>query len=661
MDDERALTYENYNSGGSKKRTSSDFDSQSYKRQNTNSGHNVDSVKTIDTLYRILCPVKKIGSVLGKGGQIINALREETHAKIRVSETIPGADERTVIVYSYAQQEAENDENQNNASDNPSQSDNQDMKPHCPAQDALLKIHDRIVADEYMRGGVVHESAEPLDDVTARILVPDNQVGCLLGKSGSIVKKLRQETSANIRILGSEHLPPCAMRTDELVQISGKQIIVRRALYEISTLLHHHPRKENLRLEDIISASKQQLYQSGPAIPPFPHGNPVLSRYAPPTSWFDGYKSESFSHDPRSFSRTAARNEGVLEDFSIKVLCAAEKIGSIIGKSGSNVRQLERQTGASIHIEDTNPDDKERVIIVSSKEAPSNPFSPTIEAVLQLQKRTSEVSEKGTITTRLLVSSNKVGCLLGQGGSVISEMRRRTRADIQVFSKSEKPKYASADEELVQVSGDENVAETALSEIVCRLRARSLQGVATSDPVPDGLRHGVFSSESFSRRGRRSSGAMGANDPVLHDYPMGYDYPKDPIYSRGYDHSKNYDYPKAYEYPKGYDYPNYDYPKSYDYSKGYDYTKSYDYPKGYDYPMGSDYTKSYDNPKDAGQQYSTQGYPGSLRFSGYSDIRSPEDVRTPKSSVLGMGGSNVSDANQVAPSASWRYLDHPNR
>lgn len=81
-----------------------------------------------------------------------------------------------------------------------------------------------------------------------------------------------------------------------------------------------------------------------------------------------------------------------------------------------------------------------------------NPRSQTIDAILQLQNKTSEFSEKGTITTRLLVPSSKVGCILGQGGHVINEMRRRTQADIRVYSKDDKPKCASEDEELVQVT-----------------------------------------------------------------------------------------------------------------------------------------------------------------------------------------------------------------
>lgn len=80
-----------------------------------------------------------------------------------------------------------------------------------------------------------------------------------------------------------------------------------------------------------------------------------------------------------------------------------------------------------------------------------NPRSQTIDAILHLQNKTSEYNEKGIITTRLLVPSSKVGCILGQGGHVINEMRRRTLADIRVSSKEDKPKYASDDEELVQV------------------------------------------------------------------------------------------------------------------------------------------------------------------------------------------------------------------
>jgi predicted RNA-binding protein YlqC (UPF0109 family) len=173
------------------------------------------SSEPIETIYRILCPVKKIGSVLGRGGDVVKTLREETKSKIRVADSIPGADERVIIIFNYQNHSEQADE----AAENISSDGLGSMKPHCSAQDALLKIHDKIVADEF-HNGVADKESESADDVTARILVQGNQVGCLLGKGGSIIQQLRNDTGAGIRVLPSENLPLCALRSDELVQAS---------------------------------------------------------------------------------------------------------------------------------------------------------------------------------------------------------------------------------------------------------------------------------------------------------------------------------------------------------------------------------------------------------------------------------------------------------
>ncbi|CAD5180671.1 unnamed protein product [Musa acuminata subsp. malaccensis] len=132
------------------------------------------------------CPVKKIGNVLGKGGEIINALRGATHAKIRVADAVPGAEERVVMIFCYLWQSERNDSDQD-----PYDNDGielEDMRSRCPAQDDLLKIHYWIAADEILRGGVIQENTEPDGVVTARIWFAKNQVGCLLGKGGTIIQ-----------------------------------------------------------------------------------------------------------------------------------------------------------------------------------------------------------------------------------------------------------------------------------------------------------------------------------------------------------------------------------------------------------------------------------------------------------------------------------------
>lgn len=168
-----------------------------------------------DTVYRILCPSRKIGGVIGKGGNIVKTLREATQAKITVADSVPGSDERVIIINSSptrisSKQSTDEDSAENN--------EQVPMQLHCAAQDALLKVHDRIV-EEDLFGGVTFDDDNDNNVVTARLLVPTNMVGCLLGKRGDVIQRLRSKTGASIRILPAELLPSCAMSTDELVQV----------------------------------------------------------------------------------------------------------------------------------------------------------------------------------------------------------------------------------------------------------------------------------------------------------------------------------------------------------------------------------------------------------------------------------------------------------
>ena len=163
-----------------------------------------------DTVYRILCPSRKIGSVIGKGGGRIKALREETHAKVSVSESVPGSDERVVMIFSPPDNSSKRESDEGNEEEDA-------MIPHCPAQDALMKVHERMIEEDL--AGRNEDDDDNNIVLTVRLLVPHNMVGCLLGKGGDVIQKLRNETGASIRVLPYEHLPSCALSTDELVQV----------------------------------------------------------------------------------------------------------------------------------------------------------------------------------------------------------------------------------------------------------------------------------------------------------------------------------------------------------------------------------------------------------------------------------------------------------
>lgn len=84
-----------------------------------------------------------------------------------------------------------------------------------PAQEALLRVFDRALeVDAEAEGGV----AAP-GNVSCRLLVPGGQVGCVMGKGGKVIERIRKESGAKIRVLPGEQLPLCASPSDEVVQV----------------------------------------------------------------------------------------------------------------------------------------------------------------------------------------------------------------------------------------------------------------------------------------------------------------------------------------------------------------------------------------------------------------------------------------------------------
>lgn len=186
------------------------------KRRNTRNDKDPFSIGPDDTVYRYLCPVKKIGSIIGKGGEIVKQLRVDTKSKIRIGETVPDCDERVVTIYSSSEETNKFDDAENRV---------------CPAQDALFRIYDKIISDDSND----EENSEEASQVTVKLLVPSDQIGCIIGKGGQIVQDIRSETGAQIRILKDKHLPSCALSSDELVQVMQDGL----PIYPLVLLLQH--------------------------------------------------------------------------------------------------------------------------------------------------------------------------------------------------------------------------------------------------------------------------------------------------------------------------------------------------------------------------------------------------------------------------------------
>ncbi|KAL5722872.1 hypothetical protein ACHQM5_006334 [Ranunculus cassubicifolius] len=458
-----------------------------------------------DTVFRLLCPGRKIGSIIGRGGDIVKQLRAESQSKIRIGESMPGCDERVVTIFSSSRETNTYEETGDLI---------------CPSQDALFRVHDRLIADE----PPAEDESEDGLQATIRLLVPSDQIGCIIGKGGQIVQGIRTDTGAQIRILKNEHLPACALSSDELLQITGEASVAKKALYLISTKLHDNPS----RSQHLLTAAMSNMYQtSGPFMAPNA-GAPIMG-LAPLMGAYGGYKNDA-PYYPGS------RDESMAKEFSLRMICPAGNIGGVIGKGGSIIKQIRQDSGAHIKVDSSAPEGEECIISISSKEYFEVPLSPAIDAAVRLLPRVSEKNEKDSgdrdtfITARLLVPTSRIGCLIGKGGSIVSEMRKLTRANIRIISKENLPKVASEDDEMVQISGDQEVAQNALVQVCTRLKANfferegAVPSYAPPPPVPyypmsldvsDGSKYGGRDSKSHSRDYSSYSGGYGSSRDLL--------------------------------------------------------------------------------------------------------------------------------------------------
>ncbi|XP_024008894.1 KH domain-containing protein HEN4 isoform X1 [Eutrema salsugineum] len=407
------------------------------KRRNLHDDTDHNVIGSEDTVYRYLCPVKKTGSIIGKGGEIAKQIRSETKSNMRINEALPGCEERVVTIYSTSEELNHFGE---------------DGELVCPALDALFKVHDMIVTE--IDAAAADDDDDEDDDlsekqtVTVRMLVPSDQIGCVIGKGGQVIQNLRNETNAQIRVI-KDKLPACALTLshDELLQIIGEPLVVREALYQVASLLHDNPS----RFQHSLLTSSSSMHQPGGML-----------------------MSAALTSSHRNYAMH--RDIADAREFCVCFICPAENVGGVIGKGGGFINQIRQETGATIRVNTSETNEEDSIIFISSKEFYEDP-SPAVNAAIRLQVRCSEKvgkdSNDSAISTRLLVPSSQIGCVIGKGGAVISEMRSVTRANIRILQKENVPKIAREDEEMVQITGNPDAAMKALTQVVLRLRANS--------------------------------------------------------------------------------------------------------------------------------------------------------------------------------------------
>lgn len=193
----------------------------------------------------------------------------------------------------------------------------------------------------------------------------------------------------------------------------------------------------------------------------YPNQDPIFS-HGPNAPSFIGTLPQGYGENPANpmpiFSSSALPvvhhgfgGSSRSEELVVKVLCSSSNIGRVIGKGGSTIKGIRQASGSRIEINDSRANrDDDCVIIVSSTESPDDLKSMAVEAVLLLQEKINGEDED-KVKMQLLVPSKVIGCIIGKSGSIISEIRKRTKADIHISKGNNKPKCADPNDDFVEV------------------------------------------------------------------------------------------------------------------------------------------------------------------------------------------------------------------
>ncbi|XP_036425440.1 poly(rC)-binding protein 3-like isoform X2 [Colossoma macropomum] len=156
---------------------------------------------------RLLMHGKEVGSIIGKKGETVKKMREESSARINISEG--NCPERIVTI--------------------------------TGPTDAIFKAFAMIAYkfEEDIINSMSNSQATSKPPVTLRLVVPASQCGSLIGKGGSKIKEMRESTGAQVQVAG-DMLPNS---TERAVTISGTPDAIIQCVKQICVVMLESPPK----------------------------------------------------------------------------------------------------------------------------------------------------------------------------------------------------------------------------------------------------------------------------------------------------------------------------------------------------------------------------------------------------------------------------------
>ncbi|XP_032030507.2 poly(rC)-binding protein 3 isoform X25 [Hylobates moloch] len=303
---------------------------------------------------RLLMHGKEVGSIIGKKGETVKKMREESGARINISEG--NCPERIVTI--------------------------------TGPTDAIFKAFAMIAYkfEEDIINSMSNSPATSKPPVTLRLVVPASQCGSLIGKGGSKIKEIRESTGAQVQVAG-DMLPNS---TERAVTISGTPDAIIQCVKQICVVMLESPPKgatipyrPKPASTPVIFAGGQAYTIQGQYAIPHPDQLTKLHQLAMQQTPFPPLGQTNPAFPGLDASPPASTHELTIPN---------DLIGCIIGRQGTKINEIRQMSGAQIKIANATEGSSERQITITG-----TPANISLAQYLINARLTSEVTGMGTL------------------------------------------------------------------------------------------------------------------------------------------------------------------------------------------------------------------------------------------------------------------------
>ncbi|XP_015415071.1 PREDICTED: poly(rC)-binding protein 2 isoform X12 [Myotis davidii] len=292
---------------------------------------------------RLLMHGKEVGSIIGKKGESVKKMREESGARINISEG--NCPERIITL----------------------------AGPTNAIFKAFAMIIDKL--EEDISSSMTNSTAASRPPVTLRLVVPASQCGSLIGKGGCKIKEIRESTGAQVQVAG-DMLPNS---TERAITIAGIPQSIIECVKQICVVM----------LETL-----SQSPPKGVTIPyrPKPSSSPVIFAGGQLTKLHQLAMQQS--HFPMTHGNTgfSAGLDASAQTTSHELTIPNDLIGCIIGRQGAKINEIHQMSGAQIKIANPVEGSTDRQVTITGSAASISLAQYLINVSLENAKPSSQAA-----------------------------------------------------------------------------------------------------------------------------------------------------------------------------------------------------------------------------------------------------------------------------